>query len=85
MHFLGLIHIWLVSVPPHMVPPFSIFQYGKYLENPPKSRNIYNYTENIVNIVDRKGNRVVGGGNIGQQKRSVFCIQRFGSILITGN
>ena len=48
-----LMNICLVGVPHHMIIPFTMFKYRKELEHFPRGLNKYNYTKNILNLVER--------------------------------
>ena len=60
MNFHGLMNMWLVVAPHHMMPHFSMFQDGRELDSFPRERKKYNGTERIMKIVEMADKRYGG-------------------------
>ena len=72
MTFHGLVHIWLVGDPHHIIPPFSIFQIGRELEHFPRGAKIDNEMENMMKIVERAADRGDGWERVVNKKHGVL-------------
>ena len=53
MNLHGLMHMWILGVPQHMLPTSSMHEYGMELDNFTMVKRKYNYTERIMKPAKR--------------------------------
>ena len=75
--------MYIVGLPKLIIPPFSMFQYGRELENFTRGGEKYNCIKGIMNICRKRLCGMVVGRDSDQQTKLLFCIDHFGSIFIT--